>query len=91
MGSCTQARDCKKKFRGIHPSQIHLCLLLYLIQKRSEADVRTLSPVRTSLCSSPDGSDDGAPPPEWTPKASPITFPYRQSAEYQFAAEIDLV
>ncbi|KAL6198538.1 hypothetical protein ACLB2K_028327 [Fragaria x ananassa] len=47
-------------------------------QKSSEADVRTRLKVRTSLHSPPDGSDDGAPPPERTPEESPTTLPSRQ-------------
>ncbi|KAL6137541.1 hypothetical protein ACLB2K_062833 [Fragaria x ananassa] len=51
---------------------------LALERANSEADVRTVLKVRTSLRSSLSGADDGAPSSERTPAASLITFPPRR-------------
>ncbi|KAL6124005.1 hypothetical protein ACLB2K_076521 [Fragaria x ananassa] len=47
-------------------------------QSGSKKNDHTGLQVRMSLRSPPDGSDDGAPPPERTPAAFPITFSSRQ-------------
>ncbi|KAL6184485.1 hypothetical protein ACLB2K_045886 [Fragaria x ananassa] len=71
-GERTDVRTLSRvRTSAIHP----FCIYIYIyIQARSEAHVRTFLKVRTSLCSPPSGADDGTPPPQKTPAASPTTF-----------------
>ncbi|KAL6146028.1 hypothetical protein ACLB2K_056711 [Fragaria x ananassa] len=61
------------------------------IYKRYRAHVRTVFKVRTELRSPPDGADDGAPPPQQTPAASPTIFPPRRVHRIPVSGEIDFI